>query len=63
MSKLLINAKEIAEIMECSEGHAYKVIRGLNAELEAKGFITRSGRVPRKYFYERTGLEVPDGQP
>lgn len=63
MSKLMMNAAEIAEIMECSEGHAYKVIRELNSELKAKGYIVRIGRVPRKYFYERTGLEVPDGQP
>lgn len=57
MGKLLINAQEVAEVMECSEAHAYKVIRSLNKELEKQGFITRSGRVPRKYFYERIGIE------
>lgn len=36
--------------------HAYKVIRGLNDELKAQGYITRSGRIPAKYFYERAGL-------
>ena len=60
MGKLLINAKEVSEIMECSEGHAYGVIRQLNQELQAKGFIVRAGRVPRKYFFERVGIEEAD---
>lgn len=57
MSKQLMNAKEVAEIMDCSERFGYKIIHQLNAELKEKGFITRTGRVPRKYFYERTGIE------
>lgn len=57
MGKQMINAQEVAVIMECSEGFAYKMIRTLNKELRDKGYITRSGRVPRKYFLERTGLE------
>lgn len=57
MSKQLITAAEVAEIMDCSERHGYKIIQELNAELKGKGFITRAGRVPRKYFYERVGLE------
>lgn len=57
MSQLMINAKEIGEIVECSEAHAYKIIRQLNDELTKKGYLTRSGRVPRKYFFERMGLD------
>lgn len=57
MSKPMINAQEIAGIMECSEGFAYKLIRQLNQELQDKGYITRTGRVPRKYFFERTGID------
>lgn len=57
MGKLMINAQEIAGIMECSEGFAYKLIRQLNQELQNKGYITRAGRVPRKYFFERTGID------
>ncbi|WP_394525729.1 LysR family transcriptional regulator [Lacrimispora sp. JR3] len=56
MSKLLITAAEVAEIMDCSERHGYKLIQEMNGELKAKGYITRAGRVPRKYFFERTGL-------
>lgn len=57
MSKPMINAQEIAVIMECSDTLAYKLIRQLNQELQDKGYITRTGRVPRKYFFERTGID------
>ena len=52
----MITAAEVAEIMDCSESMGYNIIKTLNEELEAKGFITRRGRVSRKYFCERTGL-------
>ena len=57
MSKQFMTASEVAEVMDCSERYGYKIIAELNAELKAKGYITRSGRVPRKYFFQRTGLE------
>lgn len=56
MSKLLLTAAEVAEIMDCSERHGYKLIQELNAELKAQGYIIRAGRIPRRYFFERTGL-------
>ncbi len=58
MSKLYLSAAEVSEIMDCSERHGYKVIQELNAELKAQGFIVRAGRIPEKYFYKRTGLEM-----
>jgi len=57
LSKLMITAAEVANIMDCSERHGYKLIQEMNGELKAKGFIIRAGRVPRKYFFERVGLE------
>lgn len=57
MSKQYITAKEIAETIGMSESFAYKIIRELNAELKAKGYITVSGRVSRAYFEKNgTGL-------
>ena len=50
---VFIKAAEIAELMEVSRTYAYGIIRQLNGELEAKGFITIDGRTNRKYFYER----------
>ena len=48
-----ITAAELAELLKISVGHAYKVIHRLNEELAAKGYLTFSGRVPRKYLEER----------
>lgn len=53
MNKKFLSATDIADIMEVSKGHAYKIIRVLNDELSAKGFIVVAGKVPRKYFEER----------
>lgn len=60
MTKKFIKVDEVAEMLEISKAHAYKIIRQLNDELEAKGFITISGRVSRQYFLERLYGNVPD---
>lgn len=57
MSKQFMTAEEVAEIMGYSVRGGYDVIKRLNDELKAQGYIIRAGRVPRKYFYERTGLD------
>ncbi|MDE6088546.1 MAG: helix-turn-helix domain-containing protein [Oscillospiraceae bacterium] len=62
MIKKFIKADEVAEMLEISKAHAYKIIRQLNDELEAKGFITISGRVSRQYFLERLYGNAPDGK-
>ncbi len=51
--KTFMRADEIAEELDVSKAYAYKIIRQLNDELSAKGFITIAGRVNRQYFYER----------
>lgn len=43
--KLMISADEVAEALGVSMSHAYKIVRLLNKDLEAKGFITVAGRV------------------
>lgn len=53
MSEKFIRAEELAEIMEISVPYAYKIIKQLNQELDAKGYITITGRVNREYFNER----------
>lgn len=57
MSDLMMTAAEVGRIMELSERSGYSIIKQLNAELAAKGYLIRAGRIPRKYFFERTGLE------
>lgn len=48
-----IRVDEVAEELNVSKPYAYKLIRQLNDELKAKGFITIAGRVNRQYFNER----------
>jgi predicted DNA-binding transcriptional regulator AlpA len=50
---IFITAAEMAEILGISKPYAYKIIKQLNEELEAKGFITIPGRVSKKYFEEK----------
>ena len=52
-NKLFMRADEVAKELGVSQAYAYKLIKELNEELKAKGFITITGRVNRQYFYER----------
>lgn len=42
-----------AEILGISKPYAYKIIKQMNEDLEANGFITISGKVSKKYFEEK----------
>lgn len=54
MQKQYLTAKEVAEAMGVSLGKAYAIIRELNSELQAKGYITVAGKVNRVFFKEKT---------
>lgn len=61
MEKSYITAKEIAETLGISTGRAYSIIRDLNADLKAKGYLTISGKCSRAYFNEKWyGNKVAD---
>lgn len=47
MDNKFIRAEEVAQELSVSKPYAYKLIRQLNEELKAKGFITITGRVNR----------------
>lgn len=49
-----MRVEDVAEVLGISKSYAYKIVRDLNAELKAKGFITVSGRINRQYFLEKT---------
>jgi len=51
--KMFMRVSEVAETLDVSEPYAYKLIREFNAELKKAGCITISGRVDRKFFYEK----------
>lgn len=61
-----MRAKEVGELLQCSECMAYKVIAKLNKELQDKGYITISGRISKDYLCERMRIkneseELSDG--
>lgn len=49
---LFYTAKEVQDMLGVSRGKAYKVVRELNEQLSARGFIVVAGKVPKKFFEE-----------
>ena len=49
----MMNANEVAEELGVSKGHAYNMIRKLNEELEASGYIVVSGKIPRAFWEKK----------
>ena len=52
-SKRFLNASDVANLMGISVPMAYNIIRRLNDELSAQGFITVAGKVSRCYFEKK----------
>ena len=52
-SKRFLNVNDVASFMGISVPMAYKIIRRLNDELSAQGFITVAGKVSRYYFEQK----------
>lgn len=53
MSRQTYNAKELGEVLGCSESKAYQFIRQMNAELTKQGFLTVRGKIPKSYADKR----------
>ena len=53
MEKKFLNANDVAQCMDISVSMAYKVIRKLNNELNAAGYLTIAGNVSRAYLETR----------
>lgn len=51
--KRFLNINDVCDALQCSKSVGYKVIRQLNDELQAKGYIVLSGKVNAQYFNER----------
>jgi hypothetical protein len=50
---MFVRADEIAKDLDVSIAHAYRLMREMNAELKAKGFMTVAGRVSRQFYEEK----------
>lgn len=57
---IFMRVDEVAAVLGVSESYAYKIMKQLNKELAEQGKIVVSGRVNRKYFYERLDYEGGD---
>ena len=51
--KRFYNVIDVMELLGVKEAKAYRVMQELNKELNAKGYITISGKVPVKYFDQK----------
>ena len=51
--KNFLNEADVSEYMDISIPMAYKIIRKLNDELKAQGFITVAGKINRLYFEQK----------
>ena len=52
-NSLFMRADEVAKELGVSRAYAYKLIKKLNEELRANGYLTISGRLNRAYFTEK----------
>ncbi|MFI3249532.1 MAG: DNA-binding protein [Eubacteriales bacterium] len=48
-----ITPHEVSQLLQISVSHSYKLVREMNEQLKAQGYMTISGRISRKYFQEK----------
>lgn len=61
MRAQFITANEVAEIMGISLSKSYQLIREMNKELKAQGYLTVAGKCPMQYFKQKIyGFQIPD---
>lgn len=58
-NKRFLTVQDVMEMLDVSLSYAYKLIRRLNAELEAEGFVTIKGRVSTQYFLWNESTDCP----
>lgn len=61
MAKQILNVRDVMAALEVSESKAYGIIKQLNSELSAKGYIVIPGKVSRAYFEEKLyGIHIAE---
>lgn len=53
MENNFMRVEEVMEQLSISQSHAYKLMRTLNKELKALGYVTIAGRVNKHFFLEK----------
>ena len=63
MQAQFITATEVATIMGISRSKSYQIVREMNKELKAQGYLTVAGKCPAQYFKQKFyGLQIPRGE-
>lgn len=59
----MMSADEVAQELNCSKSHAYKLVKAMNKELSAQGYITMAGRIPKAFWAKKMyGYEIAENQ-
>lgn len=59
----MMSADDVAQELNCSKSHAYKLVKSMNDELASQGYITMAGKMPRAYRAKKMyGYELSVGQ-
>ena len=53
MKAQFITAAEVGEILGISRSKAYQLVRDMNKELKAQGYLTIAGKCPMQYFKQK----------
>ena len=53
MEVMYVQVNDVMKALGVSQAKAYLIIRELNDELKAKGYITICGKVSKQYFAEK----------
>lgn len=54
-----ITASELMKIAPIGKTKAYEIIKAINEELKARGYITIRGKAPRSYTLEKLAIKNP----
>ena len=63
MQAQFITATDVAKIMGISRSKSYQIVREMNRELKAQGYLTVAGKCPAQYFKQKFyGFQIPGGE-
>lgn len=51
--RYMMSVEDVAKELDCSKSHAYKLVKLMNMELAAEGYITMAGRIPKAYWAKK----------
>ena len=60
--ELYIDRDQLMALTGVGPKKAYQIIREINKELEAAGYIVIKGRCPKKHLFKRLGLVEGSGE-